>query len=816
MKRKWNKLLFVIMIYIFLNSLIEGSEYTIIEGYVKDEYNSPLPGVEVALIDNNNPLSKVVSITDSKGSFVFKGLKSGRYILTASLMGFESIIKKDIVIKKENIVKLEIILQLKEASKETIIVSPKKAVMNSKITMPAQEINQKEFANAPLQMKRFQEILPLVPSVVRGPDGQINMNGARAYENSLLVNGANVTDPITGEFAMEIPIEAIENIQTFTNSYSAEFGKYTGGVVNISTLPGDNQWKIKFNDFIPRPRFMHHTIEGIESFTPRFVLSGPIAPSKLFFSQSLNYNFIRTTFYDLKLPENESIYRNFNSLTQLDYLMNNQNRLKFTLSFFPQSISNLGINQFHPPEVSPLQKQSGWNLGFSWENISDKGALFESIFSIKELKSEILPDNNSSMLISPEGIYGNYFNEQWRKSYRYSFIQNYTFPSYKFYGEHITKIGAEIDYISYSGESKNFPVYILRKNGSISRKILFSGSGALGEATTELTTFIQDNWSINPKLTLDLGLRLDKNFLLNGLNPQPRISFVYLPFNNKSTLIRGGLGLFYDKFPLNAADFLSFQKRTEYYYPNEESSYSITYEPIIMIPLKNPYNLTYNIELDQEVHKNLFLRINYTDKKGRNILIVEPEYNSSNNAYLTLSNKGKSEYHSLELSTRYEFKNNFIIISYIHSISKGDLNDFNRFFGYLQEPIIRPNYYSYLPFDNPNRFLIWGIFHLPSEIIFTPVFEYRTGFPFSALDENQNYIGKINEYRFPALKEFNIRITKDFKIKNYTAQLGVKIFNLFNTFNPRDVNQNLSSPNFGKFYNNILPRQIRGVLEILF
>jgi len=816
MEWKRNKLLLIIIINIFLNAFIEGSENAIIEGYVKDEYNSPLPGVEVTLIDNENPMFKSLSITDSKGNFIFKGLKSGRYILTASLMGFESIIKKDIVIKKENIVKLEIILQLKEEAKETIIVSPKKDIMNSKITTPAQEINQKEFANAPLQAKRFQEILPLVPSVVRGPDGQINMNGARAYENALLVNGANVTDPITGEFAMEIPIEAIENIQTFTNSYSAEFGKYTGGVVNISTLAGDNQWRIKFNDFIPRPRFMHHTIAGIESFTPRFVLSGPISPSKLFFSQSLNYNFIRTTFYDLKQPENESIYRNFNSLTQLDYLMNNHNRLKFTLSFFPQRISNLGINQFHPAEVSPLQKQFGWNLGFSWENISDKGALFENIFSIKELKSEILPDNNLSMLITPEGIYGNYFNEQQRKSYRFSFAQNYTFASYRFYGEHITKIGAEIDYISYSGESKNFPVYVLRKDGSVSRKILFSGLGVLGEAATELTSFIQDNWSINPQFTLDLGLRLDKNFLLNGLNLQPRIAFVYLPLNNKSTLIRGGLGLFYDKFPLNAADFLSFQKRTEYYYPNDESSYSVTYEPMVKDPLKTPYNLTYNIELDQAIHGNLYLRINYTKKRGSNILVVEPEYNSSDNAYLTLSNKGKSEYQSLELSTKYEFKNNFIIISYIRSISKGDLNDFNRFYGYLQEPIIRPDYYSFLPFDNPNRFLIWGIFHLPSEIIFTPVFEYHTGFPFSALDENQNYIGKINGYRYPPLKEFNIRITKDFKVKNYTVQLGAKIFNVFNTFNPRDVNQNFYSPNFGKFYNNILPRQVRGVLEILF
>jgi outer membrane receptor for ferrienterochelin and colicin len=118
---------------------------------------------------------------------------------------------------------------------------------------------------------------------------------ARASENSLLVNGSYVTDPVTGEFAMDIPVEAIENIQTFTNSYSAEYGKYTGGLVNIATLPGDNKWRFKFNTFVPRFRFHRYSVAGVSAFTPHLIISGPIIHSKLFFSQSFNVNFIRTT-----------------------------------------------------------------------------------------------------------------------------------------------------------------------------------------------------------------------------------------------------------------------------------------------------------------------------------------------------------------------------------------------------------------------------------------------------------------------------------------------------------------------------------------
>jgi hypothetical protein len=65
----------------------------------------------------------------------------------------------------------------------------------------------------PNQGERFEDLLPLVPGVVRGPSGRINMKGARASENGSLVNSADVTDPATGEAAISIPIDVVSSVQ---------------------------------------------------------------------------------------------------------------------------------------------------------------------------------------------------------------------------------------------------------------------------------------------------------------------------------------------------------------------------------------------------------------------------------------------------------------------------------------------------------------------------------------------------------------------------------------------------------------------------
>src|SRR5205085_4324010 len=126
---------------------------------------------------------------------------------------------------------------------------------------------------------------------------------------------------------------------------------------------------------------------------------------------------------------------------------------------------------------------------------------------------------------------------------------------------------------------------------------------------------------------------------------------------------------------------------------------------------------------------------------------------------------------------------------------RGDINEFNNYLGNFPFPVVRPNQFTNLPADLPNRFLGWGLVRLPWQIRISPLVEYRNGFPYAAVDVLQDYVGIPNKTRFPNFYSFDARVSKDIKINDkYTVRLSVSSFNLTNHFNPLAVHANIADP----------------------
>src|SRR5262249_58358365 len=101
-----------------------------------------------------------------------------------------------------------------------------------------------------------------------------------------------------------------------------------------------------------------------------------------------------------------------------------------------------------------------------------------------------------------------------------------------------------------------------------------------------------------------------------------------------------------------------------------------------------------------------------------------------------------------------------ITASYVHSTAKGDINDFVSLFGDMRDPIIHPDEYTRQAFDVPNRFLVWGVINLPRQIVVAPTAEYRTGFPYTVVDEEQKVVGARNDGgRYPNLFTLDLAAT---------------------------------------------------------
>jgi hypothetical protein len=140
----------------------------------------------------------------------------------------------------------------------------------------------------------------------------------------------------------------------------------------------------------------------------------------------------------------------------------------------------------------------------------------------------------------------------------------------------------------------------------------------------------------------------------------------------------------------------------------------------------------------------------------------------------------------------------------VRSRSTRELNDYDQFFGNFRNPIIRPNENSLSPTDVTNRVIVRGSIGLLAQWVFTPIYEWRTGFPWSAVDEFQDFVGTRNRAgRLPSVSTLDFTIARPMRFRKYRFTAGIKVYNAFDSGSERDVQNNITSPDYGTFYNPI-------------
>lgn len=800
---------FVISLMIVLPAFAEND--STIHGLVMDPLNGTLPGVAVYLKKSGDS-SELTAYTDTEGKVDFAGLSKGDYEVRAELDGFQTI-SAAITLEDTIVRSIEIVMPLLQTVEESMTVTAESPdVLSKETTMHSEVLDDQVFNYAPIASQRFQDTLPLIPGVVRGPDGLMNINGARATESALLVNGSNVTDPVTGNFAVELPIEAVENVEVSTNPYSAEFGKFTGGVTSISTRAGGEHLKVEFNDFMPRFHF-NDGINGIEAFSPRFRVSGPTFKDNLYFSQAVQYKLTRTYLDDLPENANRIELEGFDSITQLDYRPSATHQMTFTASAFPEKEENYHLNTFLPEESTPDLEQDGYNIALSDRRFFENSSYMESTVNYKIYNVSVSPkgDLSDPFDATIEGYRNNFFNYQNRDSTRIQLTNAYTFRPLDFSGSHVIRTGVEFAHTSYSATVKYSPVEVHGEENRLLERDDFIDGGNIGHSNNEITTYIQDLWTLRDSLNVEWGLRMDYDTVGGHANLGPRIAVSYAPAALPKTVFKTGFGVFYDKVYLNSADFEEYPSRRIVTY--DDAGNVIASRLLvnrIAGDIKAPRSMAWNLEVDQQMGSNFLLRSNIKVRKGTNQFLVTPTEDS-----LLLNNEGQSKYWEWEFTARYRIANDSnLYASYVRSSTKGNLNDFDSYFGNFQRPLIREDAYAALSFDAPNRFLFWGVVKAPGKVYVSPLLEIRNGFPYSVIDQAQQYVGKRNSERFPVFHSLDLRITRTFKLlSKYQLTAGIKIFNVLNHFNPRDVQNNIDSPAFGTFYNGV-GRTYRAAFEI--
>ncbi len=798
-----------------------------------------LIGAQVVLTSKADPNRRFETKTDDSGAYRFAQVPPGDYVLSAKLESYDES-KQDITVEEGVLLETTLTLKLAAVQQQVEVTGEKEGIQLEQ-TAPETKLKGAVYENAPLVSERFQDALPLVPGVVRGPDGLIKIKGAPSTQTGWLVNSANVTDPVTGERAINLPVDVIENVEVLPNPYSAEYGKFSGADTQVETKASTNKWKFGLRNFVPRLNSQEDHIHGVEAFTPRLTVSGPIVKDKITFLQSFEYRFLRNPV--TSLPENvqDTDIESFDSFSQLDFTISPSHNLTAVFSLYPEKNRFATLNTFNPQPTTANYRQKGWMAGFKDRYVAADGSLLETLFSVKDFDVRIYPATPGTLVglppvcdvnppaavtdvyvLRPECNFGSFFNQQNRVSRRTEWVQTYNFKPLQAHGQHLLKVGYALSHDSYRGTHQSHDVEVRRNDNTLSELVEFSGNPLVDRDKTEVTLFVQDKWNALRRLTLDFGARYDYDTLAQDSHLAPRGAFALVLTQDNRTLLRGGLGLFYDKVPLNVGTFPQLQQRTVTEFDLLGFPLLPTRTYVNSLPtIRNPYSIAWNVELDREVTPSLLLRLGYLQREGRDEYIVEQFDDIAGVPTVLLEPRGRSRYREFQLTANYRFREtSFLNLSYVHSEAAGDLNVFEDYFGNYEDPLIRANERSRLRQDVPDRFLVWGEVKLLYGVWWAPVLDIHSGFPFSLLDEEQNFVGARNQGgRLPVFASFDSQVWKDFKVKVKgkvrTIRLGIRVFNILDRFNPRDVQENTDAYNAGGLFNS-RGRIYRGIFRIDF
>ena len=321
---------------------------------------------------------------------------------------------------------------------------------------------------------------------------------------------------------------------------------------------------------------------------------------------------------------------------------------------------------------------------------------------------------------------------------------------------------------------------------------------------TEFAVFAQDRWRVNDRLMFELGFRVDNDDIVDRANYSPRIGMSYSLLPEGRGILRGGFGKFSERTPLSIGAFTQYEVQTTSRFAPDGSVLRgpITFAHVIDGELKSPESIVQTVAWDQRFARRLFFKAAYLHRNGSHSYIVNPDVDRG---VLALSSSGESKYWEFETTGRYlasEYRD--LTVSYVHSHSTRDLNDYDQFFGNFRNPIIRPNESSLSSTDVPNRIIVRGTIGLPGKWVFAPLYEWRSGFPWSAVNEFQDFVGERNGAgRLASVSSLDFTLARPWRFKKYHFTGGIKIYNAFNSGNERDVQTNITSPDFGKFYNPI-------------
>lgn len=673
-------------------------------GQVLDTTGAVLPHATVSALAVATGLTTKVE-TDAAGRFRYPYLQVGQYQVIIHHDGFSDA-TRTLTLTIGAAFNLPVQLSI-GGTAQSVTVNAEAPVLETDRSQIAGTISQNEVANMPFNGRNFLDLALLVPSVsptntaanqlfaeTSAVPGQgISVSSQHNFSNSFIVDGLSANDDAAGLVQTDFGLDVVQEMQVVTNGGQAEFGRALGGYINFVSKSGGNTIHGNVYSYL-RDKHLNahnaftHTLLPYTQTQSGASLGGPIVKDRTFYFGNFEYRQLNQTNYMtitaanaaaintvlstdgyggplLNIsPTNISIFPNpvrmENFFFKVDHKVTRKDQLSARYSLYHvTSINSRGAS-------GTTYITAGANLQDLDQTIAVSNIYNINARTVNETRGQFTNSNLLAPVVDPLGpavsITGvaSFGTLSGSPTGRYDRLYEVVDNLSRQIGPHAVRVGADLLFndlkITFPMSNRGSYSFSSLANFQAGKYSTFTqtfGNFIVPQTNPNFGIYAQDEWKVNPKLTINAGVRYDLQWLkavaLDTRNVSPRFGFAWSPFNDRTTVVRGSFGLFYDRVPLRALSnalesdgngttitantlgtlTLSYGQTGAPVFPNIETGYTAltipnTYRLSLstMDPhMKNAYAEQTSLEVDQQLTRSSNLAISYQHLRGLDILI---------------------------------------------------------------------------------------------------------------------------------------------------------------------------------------------------